>query len=411
MTRSTDRFIDIKRHILVADDEMINREMLANILGDEYDVLMAEDGEQAYDIISHNRNTLSLILLDLKMPKLTGLELLSRIKEDPDIKGIPVTVLTSDQASEVESLGLGAYDFIPKPYPQPDVIKARISRSIELAEDRQIITATEKDALTGLFTSEYFYRYGEQFDKFHPLADTDAVCLDVKHFHVINERFGSAKGDEILKRIAGCLKSTFADEECVICRMAADIFLIYCTHRDDYGHIADMISESCEDMPTSVKIRIGVYYSCDKNLDLRARIARAKIASNKIHNNYTISVGEYDETLMDNELFTEQLVDEFPRLSRRSSSRSSSSPNTIYAGTDPSYQVRRRWYAGSIRLSERSLRASSYLCSKKTGLSLSSTNISGAVRQSRSRTGKRVSGYPFPSRSTCHVPRCTILIW
>ena len=86
MTRSTDRFIDIKRHILVADDEMINREMLANILGDEYNVLMAEDGEQAYDIISHNRNTLSLILLDLKMPKLTGLELLSRIKEDPDIK-------------------------------------------------------------------------------------------------------------------------------------------------------------------------------------------------------------------------------------------------------------------------------------------------------------------------------------
>ena len=43
MTRSTDRFIDIKRHILVADDEMINREMLANILGDEYNVLMAED--------------------------------------------------------------------------------------------------------------------------------------------------------------------------------------------------------------------------------------------------------------------------------------------------------------------------------------------------------------------------------
>jgi EAL domain-containing protein (putative c-di-GMP-specific phosphodiesterase class I) len=74
-----------------------------------------------------------------------------------------------------------------------------------------------------------------------------------------------------------------------------------------------MISESCEDMPTSVKIRIGVYYSCDKKLDLRARIARAKIASNKIHNNYMISVGEYDETLMDNELFTEQLVDEFPK--------------------------------------------------------------------------------------------------
>ena len=67
---------------------------------------------------------------------MTGLELLSRISDEPDLKGIPVIVLTSDHDSEVESLRNGAYDFIPKPYPQPDVIKARVSRSIELAENR-----------------------------------------------------------------------------------------------------------------------------------------------------------------------------------------------------------------------------------------------------------------------------------
>ena len=59
MNRSTDLFVDGKRRILVADDEMINREILSNILSDEYDVLMAEDGEEAYDLISKNRNTLS----------------------------------------------------------------------------------------------------------------------------------------------------------------------------------------------------------------------------------------------------------------------------------------------------------------------------------------------------------------
>jgi diguanylate cyclase (GGDEF)-like protein len=313
MNRSTDLYVDGKRHILVADDEMINREMLENILCDEYDVLLAEDGEMAYDLIRENRNTLSLILLDLMMPKLNGLDLLSRLKEDPELKGIPVIVLTSDQASEVESLRRGAADFIPKPYPQPDVIRARISRSIELAEDRQIISATERDELTGLYSSEYFYRYGEQFDKFHPDSDMDALCLDVNHFHIVNERFGMAKGDEILRRIADCLTMAFPASDCVICRKTADTFLVYCSHRDDYTCITDKISEVCGDMPTSIKLRIGVYANCDKKLDIRSRFDRAKIAADLIRNNYSVFISTFDEKLMENELFAEQLVDEFPK--------------------------------------------------------------------------------------------------
>ena len=139
MASYTDVFEDGKRQLLVADDEFINREILENVLSDEYDVLKAEDGEMAYEMIKQNRNTLSLILLDLMMPKLSGLELLVRLNEDPELKGIPVIVLTSDQDSEVDSLKKGAFDFIPKPYPQPDVIKARVSRSIELAEDRRVL--------------------------------------------------------------------------------------------------------------------------------------------------------------------------------------------------------------------------------------------------------------------------------
>ena len=313
MNRSTDLYVDGKRHILVADDEMINRELLENILSDEYNVIQAEDGQMAYDQIRENRNTFSLILLDLMMPKLNGLDLLSKLKEDPDLRGIPVIVLTSDQASEVESLSRGAADFIPKPYPQPDVIRARISRSIELAEDRQIISATERDELTGLYSSEYFYRYGEQFDKFHPNSDMDALCLDVNHFHIVNERFGMAKGDEILKRIAGCLTTMFSTSDSVICRKTADTFLVYCSHRDDYTPVTDKISEVCCDMPTSVKLRIGVYALCDKKLDIRARFDRAKIAADLIRNNYSVFVSTFDETLMENELFAEQLVDEFPK--------------------------------------------------------------------------------------------------
>ncbi len=304
-----------KRNILVADDEFINRELLENILSDEYDVLKAEDGEMAYEMIRQNRNTLSLILLDLIMPKMTGLELLSRISDEPDLKGIPVIVLTSDHDSEVESLRNGAYDFIPKPYPQPDVIKARVSRSIELAENRQIISATERDELTGLYTIEYFYRYGSQFDKYYPNAEMDALCFDVNHFHVLNERFGMEKGDEILKHIAERLETVFADKASFVCRKTADTFLVYCSHRDhdEYAKIVDQIAEIGEDLHTSLKMRVGVYSCCDKKLDIHLRFGRAKIASDKIRNNYTVSVSDFDEALIDAELFAEQLVEEFPK--------------------------------------------------------------------------------------------------
>lgn len=302
-----------KRRILVADDEYINRELLENILSDEYDVLKAEDGESAFAMIRQNRKTLSLILLDLIMPKMSGLELLSLINEDPKLKGIPVIVLTSDQDSEVASLKKGAYDFIPKPYPEPDVIKARISRSIELAEDRQIISATERDELTGLYNIEYFYRYSDQFDKYYPNADMDALCFDVNHFHVLNERFGMEKGDEILRKIADQLESIFSDEISFLCRKTADTFLVYCPHRDDYSGIVEQICRIGDELQTAIKLRVGVYSRCDKKLDIHLRFDRAKIAADKIRNNYSVFVSDFDEALIEAELFSGQLVDEFPK--------------------------------------------------------------------------------------------------
>lgn len=302
-----------KRQILVADDEMINREMLENILADEYDVIKSEDGEQALGSIKKNRNTLSLILLDLMMPKLGGLELLTLLKADDELKGIPVIVLTSDQDSEVESLKKGAADFIPKPYPQPDVIKARISRTIELAEDRQTISATERDELTGLYSTEYFYRYGELLDKSFPNAEMDSLCFDVNHFRVLNERFGIIKGAEILKQIADRLKEVFSRPDCLVCRKDSDTFLVYCPHREDYSKAVEQVSEINAELNTAIKVRVGVYSCCDKNIPLHLRFDRAQIAADKIRNSYTSFVNKFDEAMIEKEMFEAQLIYEFPK--------------------------------------------------------------------------------------------------
>lgn len=148
-----------KRRVLIAEDELVNREMLSNILKNDFEILTAADGREALRIIEDNIAALSLVLLDLNMPVMSGQEVLRQLKSDQRYKNLPVIVLTADHDAEVESLMLGAVDFIPKPYPEVRVIFARVIRTIELFEDRELIRATERDTVTGLYNKEYFYKY------------------------------------------------------------------------------------------------------------------------------------------------------------------------------------------------------------------------------------------------------------
>ena len=133
-----------RRRILVIEDEFINREILGFLLSDTYDLAFAETGEQALAILEAQFETLSLVLLDLNLPDMKGMDILRRIKADVRTAMLPVIVMTADQEAEVESLSLGAIDFIPKPYPKREVILARVLRTIELFEDRKIIAGMLK---------------------------------------------------------------------------------------------------------------------------------------------------------------------------------------------------------------------------------------------------------------------------
>ncbi len=122
------------------------------MLAEEYEILYAEDGAAAWETILDCCDTLSLVLLDLMMPGMNGQEILRRMRTEARTAHIPAIVLTADQKAEVECLNLGAADFIPKPYPEADIILARVLRTIELSEDRDIIQSTERDELTGCTT-------------------------------------------------------------------------------------------------------------------------------------------------------------------------------------------------------------------------------------------------------------------
>ena len=305
-----------KRLVLIVDDEAINREMLSFVLNDQYELIYAENGEQALALVNTHFDTLSLVLLDLNLPDIHGLDILRTIKADPHLSHLPVIVLTSDKEAEVESLTIGASDFIPKPYPMPKVVLARVLRSIELSEDRDIIRSTERDHLTGLYNREYFYRYAEQFDMHHKDMSMDAIVVDVNHFLIINERYGRDYADGVLRRIGERVREIVKDSGGIVCRREADTFLVYCPHRTDYLAILENASRGLSGVDGAdnrVRLRMGVYSEVDKSIDIERRFDRAKLAADTVRNSFVKAIGIYDNALHESEIFTERLLEDFQR--------------------------------------------------------------------------------------------------
>ena len=308
-----------KRQILIADDEMINREILGEMLRDDYEVLFAEDGIKTLEMIEQYRETLSLVLLDILMPGMSGLDVLKAIKEDNRLSHIPVIVMTAEKETEVDSLRLGAADFIPKPYPAVDVVHARVLRTIELSEDREIIQSTEKDLLTGLYNKEFFYRYAEQYDHYHKDKEMDAVIIDVNHFRMVNERYGKSYGDEVLRLIGEQLLETVSVRGGLACRQEADTFLLYLPHGGSLEDILDGASKRLAEQSLSdnrIRLRMGVYECADRSIDIERRFDRAKMAADSAKGSFTKTIGIYDDMLHEKQLYAEQLIEAFPAAIR-----------------------------------------------------------------------------------------------
>ena len=303
-----------KRRILIVEDELINQELLRIMLSETYEILFAATGTEALKIIESEHQTLSLILLDLNLPDMKGMDILRQLKADPAAAKVPVIVMTSERESEVESIEEGAVDFIPKPYPQAEVVRVRIRRTIELSEDRDIIGQTERDQLTGLYNREFFYRYAEQYDRYHKDLPTDAIVLDINHFHMINERYGKAYGDEVLRKIGEKVRDVVKDAGGIVCRRSADTFLVYCPHRSDYPEILDRVSvllSGNDKKENRVWLRMGVYADVDKSIDIERRFDRAKQAADTVKNSFAKAIGIYDDSLLEQERQTEELLEDF----------------------------------------------------------------------------------------------------
>lgn len=301
---------NIKRTILVVDDEEINREILGGILEDHYDVLYAADGDEALSVINEKGPLLSLVLLDLIMPTVDGFAVMEEMQNDIVSRNIPVIVLTSEESAEIESLKKGAADFIKKPYDMPEKIIARVKRIIALFEDRMIIQSTERDELTNLLTKSYFYEYASLQDKFHPDRRMDAVVVNINHFQLFNELYGMHEGDRVLTTIAGAIKDFTEENDGIAGRSEGDIFYLYIPHRDSYEDLSEAIrlAVTRDFRIHNVQVRLGINDSIDDDMRIEMAFDRARMAGNTIRTDYSRTIAYYDDKMRKQRVFEERLI-------------------------------------------------------------------------------------------------------
>jgi diguanylate cyclase (GGDEF)-like protein len=240
--------------ILVADDEPVNRALIQRRLEREgYHVLTARNGNEAVE--QALASLPDLVILDVMMPEMDGMDACRLIKETEATRDIPIIFLSARDETEmkVNGLSLGADDYISKPFEAEELI-ARVHVAIRLKRERdQLRTSVEEasmraeraqeramtDALTGLLN-----RYGLQ----HILAREHAearrynrplscLLIDLDNFKTINDTYGHQIGDLTLQQISGVLREAVRASDTVF-RYGGEEFLVLLPETDLDGAVA-----------------------------------------------------------------------------------------------------------------------------------------------------------------------------
>lgn len=127
-----------RRTILIVDDAFMNRQLLTDILEDDYEIVEAEDGQVAVDIMNSMASEISLVVLDINMPNMDGFEVLEQMNRRGWIEAIPVIMISAESSDSYmeKAYELGATDYISRPY-NTAVVKRRINNTIMLYAKQQ----------------------------------------------------------------------------------------------------------------------------------------------------------------------------------------------------------------------------------------------------------------------------------
>lgn len=207
--------------VLLVDDVRSNLKVVGAILDSVgYSTTFATSGEQAFERIKKSKP--DLILMDIMMPDMNGIEICKKIKKISEYQEIPIIFLTASHEHKMlmEAFKQGAVDYITKPFNFGELL-ARVKIHLELKSTRDELKKTliqlnklaTTDGLTGVFNRRHLLVLAEQeFNRNRPYGNSFSVLiLDVDHFKLINDTYGHNVGDETLKAIAKTTQNLLRD--------------------------------------------------------------------------------------------------------------------------------------------------------------------------------------------------------
>jgi two-component system, cell cycle response regulator len=213
-------------HVLVAEDDASSRFRLETALRAwGYQVTSVADGRQAISTLAQADGP-SLAVLDWSMPEADGLEVCRAIRSDAESRYVYAILLTSHDRDEdvIAGFDAGADDYVTKPFNTKE-LRARIRSGARIVQlQRQLMAAHEElrekamhDPLTGLLTRGAFFEISDHEAARARRSRTplSIVMADIDRFKSINDRFGHPGGDEVLREVAGRLRTTFRKEDTV----------------------------------------------------------------------------------------------------------------------------------------------------------------------------------------------------
>lgn len=214
------------RILIIEDDPLIIHSILPTL--DEFgETLIATNGEQALNLAGEQPN---LILLDLNLPDMHGLELIRLLRHQLHASDIPLVVLTAslDTDTEVNCLQAGASDFLRKPISLP-VLQARLRSHLELQQKTQLlINLASLDPLTGLANRRTFDSVYERYWSLHyrQKAPMSLLFGDLDHFKAVNDTFGHDGGDHCIIEMARVLTAIAKRPSDLVCRYGGEEFVV-----------------------------------------------------------------------------------------------------------------------------------------------------------------------------------------
>lgn len=210
---------DDKPVVLVVDDSKVIRLAANKMLGKDYVIHLAEDGQVAWDLLQQN-DAISVVFTDLSMPNLNGMELLSNIRgsNNDHITNLPVIIMTGEDDTESTKkivFDAGATDFISKPFQSIDLLSrakafARLSRKVVELEKE-----TGYDKLTGLYNASSLEEQGAKafsFSSRHKLS-ISVVYFEIKDFQDYYLNHGKNVAQHIIVAVGKRLQEVMREED------------------------------------------------------------------------------------------------------------------------------------------------------------------------------------------------------